>query len=166
MDTANIETNSFISETLPSKIDSVYDDDEKNSRTFDVKPLIESKESVILEEIFSLRNGIILNEKWDNSYLLSARINSVSETFVCCEVIINRKDNDTQIRKYPIKQFNHLSSLKLGKTIKIKINEKPGSFRVDILDGANTGIEKEFESMVSWDKLSNFKMDKPQHLND
>lgn len=165
MDSATIDTNSLNQETLPSLIN-LYDNTGMNSETYKIKPVSESIGSPVLDEIFSLRNGIILNEKWDNSYLLSARISSISESFVCCEVIINRKDNVTQIRKYPIIQFNHLSSLRVGKTIKIKINEKPGSFRVDILDGANTGIEKEFESMISRDKLSNFKMDNPKDLND
>lgn len=141
---------------------STYEDPRVVSKNF----LTESAELNIIDRIFSLKDRVILNEKWDNSYLLSGRINALSENFVSCETIIDKVHKETQIRNYPIKQFAHLPFLKVGKTVKIKINEKPGSFRIDIIDGSNTGIEKEFESMQNWDQLNDFKMDDPADLHD
>lgn len=142
-----------------------YDDLTGNSNKFENTSSSESADINILEGIFSLRDGVILNERWDNSYLLSGRINAISENFVSCELIIDKANKETKIRNYPIKQLDHLPSLNIGKTIKVKINEKPGSFRVDIIDGSNTGIEKEFESMSIWEELNDFEMDNPKDLN-
>ncbi len=150
-------------EVSPSSTSRLYDG--IGSDKFENALSGESTDLNILEGLYLLRSGFILNEKWENSYLLSGRINSISEDFVSCEIIIDKDNKETQIRKYPIKQLQHLPSISIGKTIKIKINEKPGSFRLDIIDGTNTGIEKEFENMSNWDELENFEMDNPADLN-
>ena len=116
------------------------------------------------DSIFVLGNGWIINEKWENSYLLSGRISAITQDFVECETIIDKHAKKTQLRKYPINLFIHLPVQKIGSTVRIKINEKRGSFKIDVIDGSNMGIEKEFEEIANWDELNDFEMDNPSDL--
>lgn len=119
----------------------------------------------VIQEIFSLRDGTIRNERWVKSFLLSGIVRAISDEFVACEIISDDVNKKTVIRNYPRLQFSHLPALKIGTTVKIKINEKPGSFRTDIIDGSNMGIEREFGNLLSWNNLSDFEMDDPNDIN-
>lgn len=118
----------------------------------------------VTKNIFSLGEGWIINEKWENCYLLSGRISAITNDFVECETIIDKNSKKTQLRKYPINLFMHLPVQKVGSTVRIKINEKKGSFKIAIIDGSNMGIEKEFEEISMWDELNDFEMDNPSDL--
>lgn len=167
MSTPSTETYLVQQEKAPLDFTNIYNDFLGKENKFENSPsFTETKDASIIEGLFSLRGGVILNEKWDSSYLLSGRINAISEDFVECESIIDKTNKVTQIRLYPKILFSNLPVLQIGKTVKIKINEKKGSFRIDIIDGSNTGIEQEFESMSIWDSLDNFEMDNPRDLND
>lgn len=116
------------------------------------------------DEVFAVGSGWIVNEKWENSYLLSGRISAVTKDFIECETIVDKNAKKTQLRKYPINLFMHLPLQKVGSTVRIKINEKKGSFKIDVIDGSNMGIEKEFEDISIWNELEGFEMDNPADL--
>lgn len=123
---------------------------------------VQDQSKIIVDRIFSQRGGLIINEKWENSYTLSGRIISTNEQFVICETILDNETKKTQVRTYPFKLFEHLPIIEKGRTVKIKINEKAGSFRYDIIDGSNMGIEKEFDEIDVWSQLEGYEMDNPE----
>lgn len=117
-------------------------------------------------DLFFQQSTTLLTENWAQTQFLSGRIVEASENFVHCEVVIHYQDGDKeskhfQVRRFPRLLFSHIAPLEEGKTIKIKINQKPGASKTEIFDGKGLGIEKEFEEEDMWQDLEGLKMDEP-----
>lgn len=115
----------------------------------------------LIERLISQRNAPMLNEGWAKTIFLSAKILKITNSFVVSECIISKENNYTQIREFPKLLFNHIEPISVGQFVKIKISQKPGSTRTDIIDGKGLGIDKDFEMLDAWKDLENFEMDKP-----
>ena len=89
-----------------------------------------------LGQFFNLKEGFIPNENWSKVQLISGRVVKVTKNDVSCECIFYVDDHkEYQIRNFSKTLFEHIEPLKEGKLIKIKISQKAGSFRIDIIDG-------------------------------
>lgn len=120
----------------------------------------EQSELVLAARLLS-QNKVLSNERWDGpANILFSRIIKFNKENVWCECILDKEESITQIRKFNSSLFSHIqkkASNLFHYPIVIKINQKAGSIRIDIVDGSNMGIEKEFDSFVDWSELSNFK---------
>ncbi len=110
----------------------------------------------ITNRIFRQR-GFIAFENWTGSFYISSKVINVQKEFVQCECIISKESKILQVREFPILLFNHIFPLQSGTLVKIKISQKPGSTRTDIIDGKGLGIEKDFEIFNIWDQLKDFE---------
>lgn len=115
-----------------------------------------------LNQIFKLKEGFIPDENWTKVQLISGRVIKLTKSEVACECIFYIDEyKEYQIRNFSRSLFEHLEPIKEGKLLKIKISQKPGSFRIDIIDGKGLGVEKEFSEQDKWNELKNFEMDDP-----
>jgi hypothetical protein len=152
-------------------LESTYDDSIPKSDSISEKTFLLRNDSAIvllkgigeIEATYSLterlvrqRGGAIINENWSKSQLLSARILKVTKDFISCECLISKSQKITQLREFPALLFSHITPLEENTFVKIKISQKPGSFRTDIIDGRNLGIEKDFEMIDLWKDLEDF----------
>lgn len=150
----NVKVENIISEEPAQRFDKTYSI---------FGPYLEEKtspEEIITKELFFQQN-FIRNENWSKTYLLSCQILKINADFIHCECIIDNDNKITQIREFPSLLFQHIKPLQEGEFIKIKISQKPGTVRTDIIDGKGLGIKEEFEIINSWDELEDFKVDKP-----
>lgn len=110
---------------------------------------------VITKQLFR-QKGFISYESWTGSFFISSKVIKVNKDYIQCECIISKESKIIQVRQFPSLLFTHISPLHEGTFVKIKISEKPGSTRTDIIDGKGLGIEKDFEIISFWDDLKDF----------
>ena len=105
------------------------------------------------------QKGFVGNDGWTASILVSGKIIKHNSDSVTCECITSLLKGTTEVRDFPSILFDHLKPLLEGYPVKIKVSQKKGSIRYDVIDGKNLGIEREFSDLVNWDELNDFKMD-------
>lgn len=123
-----------------------------------------SPEDVDSKEYFSefKKSKFKLNEQWDSIITLNAKIIDYNDDIVTCDCLIDRDLIILETRDFPINIFSHLN-LDVNKFIKIKIKEKGGSIRFDILSGEKSidktkfNVEEDIRSLDSFQGNSNFK---------
>lgn len=112
----------------------------------------------LLDNTFRERS-VILNESWDFSENVQARVTSSSDTEVYLDCLIDIDNRTFQHRVFPINLFKHINDLKQNKTVIIKTKMKAGSVRIDVFPGDGIVDEKLFNLKDKWDSLSNSGMD-------
>jgi len=112
----------------------------------------------ITRRIFD-QKGFVSNDGWTASILVSGKIIKYNSDSVTCECITSLLNGATEVRDFPIILFDHLKPLSHEYPVKIKVSQKKGSIRYDVVDGKNLGIEREFSDLVNWEELNDFQLD-------
>lgn len=102
-------------------------------------------------------------DKWSYYELISGKIVDIIDKKVFCECMLSRDNSEFQLRKFDISLFEHLGDFGINSYVKIKISQKPGSQRIDIIDGKGLGIENEFFiDEDSWNIFDEIDLVKPR----
>jgi hypothetical protein len=112
--------------------------------------------SILGSNFLTSRNDIVLNERWEKTTLLSARILKITDDVVHCDCILSLENQISQVRSFSRFMFDSIYPLKENTYVKIKISTKSGSMRTDIIDGKGLDIEKDFEIFDLWSGLEDF----------
>lgn len=106
---------------------------------------IDLDRNVTMINRFETQVGISNIENWSFQEYLSGRIINVNDKFIECECLISRDNSIFQIRSFEKSLFDNLKNAVQNSFVKIKLSQKPGSQRIDVIDGSGLGIEKDFE---------------------
>jgi len=101
-------------------------------------------------------NEVLLNENWGFPKLISGRVLKITKDAVSCECLINKEKQLTQLMSFPRILFDNILELRENSYVKVKISQKPGSIKTEIIDGKGLGIESDFYSNDIWDALEDF----------
>ena len=148
LETKISESNSNFSKDGDVKISFTENEFETNTE--------DSKE--FLSQIFG-RKDVILNEKWDISENLQAKVISCSESDVYVDCLIDVENRSFQQRVFPIYLFKNLTGLRKDKLVLIKTNMKAGSVRIDVFPGDGIVNEKYFNLKDKWKTLEDAGLD-------
>lgn len=105
------------------------------------------------------RREVILNEKWDVSENLQAKVISYSESEVYVDCLIDVKNRSFQQRVFPIYLFKNLTDLRKDKLVIIKTNMKAGSVRINIFPGEGIVNKIYFSLKDKWKTLEGAGLD-------
>lgn len=105
------------------------------------------------------QSGFLLNENWDSSISLDAKVTEIHKDHVICICLIDRRSKLFEERIFPKSQLSHLD-LKIGSLLVINIKSKAGSFRFDILDGSGLVDDHSFQLDEIYSKMEVLGLDK------
>ena len=126
-------------------------------RTLDIPTVRE----ISLNDFEFRQQGFYLNELWDNSYNLHARITKITKERVTCECVVDKENKLFETRSFPALLFKHLRKNQVGNPVIVSIKTRPGSTRIDIRDGKNIVNLSIFDLKDGWNNLINSGLDKP-----
>ncbi len=124
---------------------------------------VEKQNESILNQIF-INRGFVANEQWVDLIKIPSRVIQIENNQVICECSIDLDDDLFETRGFPIELFSNIPKLGINSPIFIKICSKPGSSRIDVLDGRGIVDMDIFELKEGWDKLKDSGLDKPFEL--
>lgn len=157
-------------ETIERADLSEYYKDQKNKENdldrFNFKDKLDFDNDVsqsIINQIFRNR-GVIANEQWVDVITIPSKVISIDEHQISCECSIDIDNDKFETRSFPKELFSNIPNLDINSPIFIKINYKPGSSRIDVLDGKGIVDMNIFELNSGWDKLKGSGLDQPFEL--
>lgn len=98
-----------------------------------------------------------LSEEWDDFTILDAHVYSFDDKTVNCDCLIDRERDLIEKRTFPRYLFDRLSKLEIGYLVWIKIRQKPGSIRIDVVDGKGLVNKEIFAQEKIWNGLEGFE---------
>lgn len=111
------------------------------------------------------QKGISLNEKWDHIDTIHGIIRTVSVHAITVECMIDRDSLEFELNTFPRSLFTNLGEPLHGKPIILRLSTKPGSSRIDIVDGAGIISLENFQFRDDIADLEDANLDKPFDLN-
>lgn len=139
---------------------------DKNKKEVSLDREINSQIYNLQSEEFSIslselqQRGFVTNESWESIEQIQAKIIQSNKEIVHCECLLDKETLFFQVRKFPISLFSHLE-LYNGKPIIIKIRNKAGASRMDILEGKGIVNTDLFDLNDSWEELRDSELDAP-----
>lgn len=111
------------------------------------------------DEVFvskGIRVGYISTEKWTKHINLHARVYKTTRNEVYCDCITDRENQIFEKRVFPIFLFEGIEGLKENALVYIKIRQKQGAMRIDVVDGRGLVSPDEFSLKEKWNTLNGF----------
>lgn len=99
--------------------------------------------------------SVILNEKWTKIINIQSIIISFNTDLVQCECLIDKDEKLFETRSFPSIVFDNIPNLAKEKPVLISIKSKPGSIKIDVIDGKNFVDKSLFETNKTWEQLEN-----------
>jgi hypothetical protein len=82
---------------------------------------------------------------WQKEINISGKVVEIKEDAVLCDCLLDPEAGIFEIRNFPRMLFNHLHSLASQPYVYITIRTRPGTTRIDVLDGARLVNKTAFE---------------------
>ena len=120
-------------------------------------------EELIIHQTFR-NKGFVFNEQWADIIKIPSRVIQVNKSNVICECSIDSDSDIFECKSFPHELFSNISELKENAPVFIKISSKPGSSRIDVLDGRGIVDMSIFQLKDGWDDLKNSGLDQPFEL--
>lgn len=125
--------------------DNTLDSDRKDtSFPTELKGINAEDSESLINNIFKGRD-FITSESWAYKEIIKSRIISSDDDLIYLDCIIDIETMIIEQRQFPKSLFSNFKTLKTGDLVLIKINSKPGSFRVDIYPGKGIVNENLFD---------------------
>jgi hypothetical protein len=127
--------------------------------------MVETQPETSLSNYNFSAQGFILNETWQNTSNIQARITKITKERITCECIIDKGNLIFETRSFPTMLFDHMPKKDINYPVVISLKTKPGSSRIDIRDGKNIVDLSVFDLEEGWKELINSGLDQPLSLN-
>lgn len=78
---------------------------------------------------------LAVKESWGSTKFLPGKVARITEKRIYCECILDKEKGAIETRSFPKHLFSHIEHITIDYPILLVIQTKPGSYRIDILDG-------------------------------
>ena len=121
---------------------------------------IKSEIEYISKESFK-QSGFLLNEHWDNTFYIHARVIEIYSKEVICECLIDPENNVFENRSFEKLLFGNVDQIGIGTFVLLTIQTKKGSSRIDIHKGKGIVNEEKFSLFDQLKSLEGLGLDDP-----
>ena len=134
---------------------------EKTDAKLYIEAKSEQKQEYSLTSLDFFQGGFTTLESWTKVESFQARIVEIDEVFIACECIIDKENQEFEVRDFRRVLFSHLGKLKEHMPLLLVFKERPGSARLDIFDGKDIVDNRLFEIEDYFQGLENSALTKP-----
>jgi hypothetical protein len=134
---------------------------EKEGRKMEVEKKINETNELFIgrDNVFVPKNVKIIyanTENWTKHINLHAKVYKVTKTEVYCDCIIDRENQIFEKRIFPLFLFEGIENVRENTLVYLKIRQKQGAMRIDVIDGRGIVSPSEFSLEDKWNSLKGF----------
>ncbi|AYN69074.1 hypothetical protein D1013_17660 [Euzebyella marina] len=118
------------------------------------------KDLYLTESKLKLR-GFVENEEWTTKISIQSRVVEIDNSQIKCDCLVDQTERVFELRIFDKSLFDHIETLSVGSPILLKIYSKPGSSRIDVLDGEKIVDDSLFDLGDVYSNIEGKGLDKP-----
>jgi hypothetical protein len=156
----NLDTVSRIKLDIDFSTDSFVKNITNRDEKLGLETASRSSEDIMSSFDFTNR-GFVSSEAWVNVEIFNSKVLEVNKEKVTCECLVDQENLLFQTRVFSREMFLHIKKISASMLVQIVVKSKPGSSRIDIIDGKGIVDKRLFELNHLWDGLKDSNLGKP-----